>query len=94
MTRSLFVLVLMLLPGAAFSMEWNTDRPGYDFRNFSIRRPSPSACQNACNNDQRCLAWTYVKPGVQGRYARCWLKHPIPAAVYNPCCVSGLRTRP
>lgn len=91
MIRSLFVFSLLLLSTSAHSMEWNTDRPGYDFRNFNLRRPIPGDCLAACNRDVRCLAWTYVKPGYQGRYARCWLKHPVPAAVPNPCCVSGRR---
>ncbi len=33
--------------------------------------------------------WTFVKPGHQGRNARCWLKYAVPRLVKNPCCDSG-----
>jgi len=69
----------------------NTDRPGGDYSNFEIG--VPPACRDACMKDGRCVAWTYVKPGIQGRRARCWLKDRVPAAVANPCCTSGTRSQ-
>jgi hypothetical protein len=38
-----------------------------------------------------CRAWTFVKPGVQGPQARCWLKHQAPEARPHPCCISGVK---
>ena len=55
-------------------IQTDTNRPGHDFRNFSPERPDPALCQQACLEDPRCRAFTYVKPGIQGRQARCWLK--------------------
>ena len=45
----------------------------------------------ACVNESQCTAYTYVKPGVQGEKARCWLKNEIPAPVQNNDCISGAR---
>jgi hypothetical protein len=91
-----FMLAAMtagLLPAAAASQqEPNTNRPGGDFTSFEMRRPVPAACAATCEGNPRCMAWTFVKPGIQGRRARCWLKGSIPAAVPDSCCVSG-RTR-
>jgi PAN domain len=50
----------------AFALEPNTDRPGMDYSNFDLASANPSLCEQACNGDPNCLAFTYVKPGVQG----------------------------
>jgi hypothetical protein len=71
-------------------VEPNTDRPGNDFANFDLRNANAFECQAACRNDQRCLAWTYVRPGVQGASPRCWLKDAVPAARASDCCTSGV----
>jgi hypothetical protein len=65
------------------------DRPGRDYRNFPVS--SSDECQTACNAEGKCRAWTYVKPGVQGASARCWLKHSVPGPVRNTCCTSGVK---
>jgi hypothetical protein len=74
------------------TMEPDTDRPGQNLRVFDLKAPDPALCAQACGDDNKCRAYTYVKPGVQGPKARCWLKTGIPAAKPNPCCVSGVRT--
>ncbi len=79
-----------LPPGA----QANRDRPGSDFNNIAIATPDPTVCYNACNAVGQCQAWTYVKPGVQGPSARCYLKNAVPAAVVNNCCVSGVKAAP
>ena len=74
------------------SMDWNTDRPGLDYQNFDLTIDDPSACQEACENDPQCKAWTYVKPNtIQGPKPRCWLKHAIPRPREHTCCVSGTK---
>ena len=73
--------------------EPNTDRPGNDYTNFDLQAPDSNVCRAACGNDQKCLAWTYVRPGIQGPKARCWLKNVIPAAHANDCCMSGVAQR-
>jgi hypothetical protein len=72
-----------------FTFEQNTDRPGRDYSNA----PSEGAsdCSFACQLENRCRAWTYVRPGVQGPSGRCWLKNAVPQALRNTCCTSGVR---
>lgn len=91
-TRLLVVAALALAPGAlAQTMERDTDRSGSDYRDFDLRRAEPEACRAACERESACRAWTYVKPGVQGDLARCWLKDAVPEPGANDCCVSGVK---
>jgi hypothetical protein len=72
-------------------MEDDTDRTGADYRRFALSGRTPEACQRACKEDAAtCRAWTYVRPGVQGSQAICYLKKEMPAATANTCCISGI----
>jgi hypothetical protein len=71
-------------------LEWNTDRPGEDYTHFDMAEPRPHQCAYACRKDRHCHSFSFMKPGVQGPYASCWLKHVAPAPVPNGCCVSGV----
>lgn len=86
-----FALGLFLISAIATadSFEIGWDRPGYDYSNFELKNPREILCQWSCQKDGRCRAWTFVKPGLQGPYARCWLKYAVPRAVRNTCCTSG-----
>ena len=75
----------------SFALETNTDRPGMDYSNFDLASANPSLCEQACNSDPDCRAFTYVKPGFQGANARCWLKNGIPTANPSDCCDSGVK---
>ena len=77
---------LMLAPAQA-AQEWGVDRPGSDYKNFNLSADQPSLCENQCVSEPQCKAWTFVRPGVQGASARCWLKNTVPAAKSNTCCV-------
>lgn len=79
---------------AAPALEVDTNRPGMDFRSFDLSTADPKLCEQACARDNRCRSFTYVKPGVQGRNARCWLKSGVPASRRDTCCVSGLKAAP
>ena len=70
---------------------YDTDRPGADYKNFDLGQANPALCQASCAGEAQCQAWTYVKPGVQGATARCWLKNSVPAMTANTCCVSGVK---
>ena len=39
--------------------------------------------------EQRCRAWTYVRPGYIGAAAVCYLKERVTRPVRKPCCISG-----
>jgi len=74
-------------------MENNVDRPGSDFLRDEIvpRRDNPARCQQACLASDKCRAWTYVRPGVQGTNGVCYLKHAAPPPVSSSCCISGVK---
>ena len=72
--------------------EDHTDRPGLDYKNFDV--DSWKTCEVACSGEQMCAAWAYVRPGVQGPQARCWLKGRVPLPVDNPNTISGVKFRP
>jgi PAN domain len=80
-------------PVAPAGRQWEprTDRPGEDYRSFDLPAPRPELCRDACWNEPRCRAFTYVRPGVQGPSARCWLKHTVAPARPNDCCLSGVK---
>ena len=72
-------------------LEEDTDRPGNNYRNFDLPHPEPEICLIDCQVDPRCKAFTYVKPGLQGPKARCWLKDTVPTAKPSPGCISGVK---
>ena len=80
--------------GAFVSIEVDTNRGGSDYDNFDLPKADPNLCADACEKDQKCRAYTYVKPGVQGNNARCWLKDSVPSASQSNCCVSGVKNSP
>jgi len=86
--------VLLVQGGAqaqGVTVENNVNRPGSDYRNFELPQANPQLCSAACAGDGACRAYTYVRPGVQGPNARCWLKSSVPGASSNGCCVSGVK---
>jgi hypothetical protein len=74
---------------AGGGMEAATNRFGSDYR--SLDAPDARKCQAACAGEAQCKAWTWVKPGVQGPSAKCWLKNAVPAVSKNDCCTSGVK---
>jgi len=72
-------------------VEVSIDRYGGDYRNFEMPKdPAPAACKKACEDDNRCRAWTYARPGYVGAAARCYLKDRITRPRRKPCCMSGV----
>jgi len=67
------------------------DRPGSDSNNFVVK--SYQECERACAAEGSCAAWTYVRPGVQGPGARCWIKARVPNPVDNANTISGVKFR-
>jgi PAN domain len=71
--------------------EFSIDRYGGDYRNFETAPDaSGAACKAACDAENRCRAWTYVRPGYLGPSARCYLKNKITRPRRKPCCISGV----
>ena len=74
---------------AQMSIETNFDRPGGDYSRFGSN--TWEACAEACQNDAKCRAFTWVKPGVQAQSGVCWLKGSIPGGAANSNTVSGIK---
>ncbi len=72
-------------------LEYSIDRIGGDYRNIDIQPdPTGAACKAACEADNKCRAWTYLRPGYAGPNARCYLKDRIKPPRSKPCCISGV----
>jgi uncharacterized protein (TIGR02145 family) len=70
----------------------NQNIPGGDYKSFELKRGETwRDCNDACLNDPNCKAYTYVKPGVQGQNAVCWLKSTVSDPVVDPNCISGVK---
>ena len=60
-------------------MQVGTNLPGADLMaGISLPSSDPALCQRACDARGDCRAWTFVKPGVQGPNAVCWVKNAVP----------------
>lgn len=71
-------------------LETNVDRPGNDLWSFIMWVHDPQVCRSECSGNSQCRAFTYVKPGFQGPFARCYLKRATRTARPNTCCISGV----
>jgi PAN domain len=81
------------MPVGMSPREQDKDRRGGDYLGFDVTTAHIEDCEDACKRDAKCAAWTYVKPGVRGPLARCYLKSVAPATSDNECCVSGKKIR-
>jgi len=72
-------------------IEFGVDRNGGDYRHFDISAdPNGKSCQLACDAEDACRAWTYVRPGYIGASAVCYLKNHLTRPLRKPCCISGV----
>ncbi|MDP3846622.1 MAG: PAN domain-containing protein [Pseudomonas sp.] len=74
-------------------LEQGVNRFGGDYRGEEMSNADPGQCQALCLSEARCIAFSYVRPGIQGEHARCWLKDSVPEPSDNACCTSGTVTR-
>lgn len=78
-------------PNEYMTFEEGSVRSGWDYKDFDLEEADPGLCSDACLVDPECRAFTYVRPGIQGDAARCWLKNHAPPPQESPCCVSGAK---
>jgi hypothetical protein len=72
-------------------LEYSIDRYGGDYRAFETPPdPKAKACEDTCQTESRCRAWTYRRPGYGATVARCFLKDTIKPPRRRPCCISGV----
>lgn len=75
----------------AGTIEFSTDRLGGDYKFFEVAAdPTGAVCKAACEGDNRCRAWTYVRKGYISAAPRCYLKDEIKRPRRKPCCISGV----
>jgi hypothetical protein len=79
-------------PTPGCTLEEASDRPGGDYRRFEAPAGAEQ-CRRACDEDAACLAYTYVRPGIQAAEGMCWLKSSAAEARRDACCVSGVKQR-
>ncbi|MCX6250837.1 MAG: PAN domain-containing protein [Bacteroidetes bacterium] len=69
------------------------DLPGSDYKTVEVKPgESVESYVNACLNDPKCRAVTYVKPGVQGKNGYCWFKSALSAPKYDENCTSWTKS--
>ncbi len=74
------------------SLEYSVNRHGSDYRDFAVSNGDGlKTCQQACEDEEQCRAFTYVKAGAQGASAHCWLKNTVPQAYADERCISGVK---
>jgi hypothetical protein len=69
------------------------NRPGYTYRSFTELRSGCYACDQACDDDERCIAWTCFHPTHFGEGGvlsgpspiACHLKSELPIPSPDPC---------
>ena len=62
---------------------------GMDYKNFYADQWK--VCKDACDNENNCKSWTWLKKGVTGPHARCFLKNGVPEKKSDQCCISGIK---
>jgi len=90
MKKLSLLIILSSLSLFANRLEYNTDKPGHDYRVVS-NISSALMCQAVCDGEEPCKSWTFVKPNtIQGPTAHCYLKNSNPGNVENNSCISGV----
>jgi len=85
-------LVSASLAGESVSLQTGTDRMGGDYKSITLTNADPQLCRQACADDGVCKSYSYVKPGVKGANAMCFLKSSVASVTANDCCSSGVKT--
>ncbi len=94
-SASVFFCAFALSPASAGEVESNTDRQGQDYKRMEMVPTIAgfAPCQSACVFDEKCKAWTFVRSGVQGPKAICYLKSGASKTRSDKCCTSGIPVR-
>ena len=78
--------------GRSSTVEAGMNRYGSDYTHSE--GGTAESCRLACLGDERCKAWTWVKPGAQNingvSDAHCWMKSAVPPTNSDANCTSGV----
>jgi hypothetical protein len=77
----------IITSGVRRGLEVDRDRPGSDFVSFSAAYPEN--CEQYCEQNPQCKAWSFVEPTPQTFYGTCHLKDDIPASAFAQGVISG-----
>jgi hypothetical protein len=80
------------ISSVSFAIEQNINRPGKDYRG-QANSLNADACRNICAQEDQCVAFTWVRPGVQGPDGKCWLKNEPSTPELNNDTISGLKIK-
>jgi hypothetical protein len=89
LSRLLPVLALSLVLGGfvpASAAESGQARLGDDYAQLHIGGDDWHPCEQECTSDASCKSWTFITA-----LGQCRLKHSVPPAIANTCCVSGVK---
>ncbi|MCP4308105.1 MAG: hypothetical protein GY788_25165 [bacterium] len=75
----------------SLSVEVDVDYYGADYRSFLQKGPDANECRAACAADDRCQAYTFLRPPMGGPTGKCHLKSAVPTRRNDACCISGRR---
>ncbi|MCB1482447.1 MAG: hypothetical protein KDJ55_10850 [Rhodobiaceae bacterium] len=80
------MLLSVFLVASAHAQERNTIFFGPDLQVQTLQQPRWQNCQRRCDNNDRCVGWSYIE-GVN----QCRLKEAIWLKADNGCCISGYK---
>lgn len=76
-----------------FTVNHNTKRSSFHWREIELPRPNYGLCQNECAKDPECLAYTFIKPGFEAQ--QCVLLYKkIGGPEKCNYCISGVKKQP
>lgn len=75
------------------ALEYDTDRPGGDYKGFDLTEAKPELCRDACSADTACAAFTYAAPGLADAAAHCQLKSAAVPGKPSHGRVSGTKSK-
>lgn len=75
-----------------YCMNSGTDRFGYDYSRTVMDMYDATACAQMCIDDDRCVSYSFVLPGIHDELGVCYLKEAAPPQYPNDCCISGLKS--
>jgi hypothetical protein len=64
--------------------------PGNDYRSMPTENDGGTQCGITCLGEAPCRAYTWVRPGLQGQQAMCWLKTSAPPAIRDSATASAI----
>lgn len=89
-TAASILLLVVVIAAVAYAFEYGIDFPGGQLVGKHTGIKSPQDCYTLCSRNKNCVAFTWVKPGVQGPTGVCWLKGSMSSRTKCDVCVSGV----